>query len=129
MKIKNPVNSPSAALLVTLWLWITPALVAAQGLDPAALLKPLADSWPTYSGDYTGRRHSALTQIDQANVKNLTLVWAAKITGGPGAAGGFGPAAARTVIGGEGSGDVAVAGQTTVKGAVLMVNSVLYVTA
>ena len=32
------------------------ALVAAQGLDPAALLKPPADSWPTYHGDYTGQR-------------------------------------------------------------------------
>ena len=28
------------------------------GLDPAALLEPLGDSWPTYSGDYTGRRYS-----------------------------------------------------------------------
>jgi hypothetical protein len=36
---------------------------AGDGLDPAALLKPLADSWPSYSGDYTGRRYSALTQI------------------------------------------------------------------
>ena len=38
------------------------------GLDPAAILKPLADSWPTYSGDYTGRRYSALTQINQSTV-------------------------------------------------------------
>ena len=37
--------------------------------------KPLADSWPTYSGDYTGRRYSALTQINQTTVKNLTLAW------------------------------------------------------
>ena len=29
---------------------------AAVGVDPASLRKPLADSWPTYSGDYTGRR-------------------------------------------------------------------------
>ena len=38
----------------------------AGGLDPAALMKPLADSWPTYSGDYTGRRYSALKQINRA---------------------------------------------------------------
>jgi alcohol dehydrogenase (cytochrome c) len=38
---------------------------AQGGLDPAALLKPLGDSWPTYSGDYTGRRYSSLTQINQ----------------------------------------------------------------
>ena len=45
----------------------------AGGLDPATILKPLADSWPTYSGDYTGRRYSALTQVNQTTVKNLTL--------------------------------------------------------
>ena len=28
--------------------------LARGGLDPAAVLKPLADSWPTYSGDMTG---------------------------------------------------------------------------
>ena len=37
----------------------------AAGLDPAELLKPLGDSWPTYSGDYSGKRYSPLTQIDQ----------------------------------------------------------------
>jgi len=100
------------------------------GLDSAELLKPLSDSWPTYSGDYTGRRYSALTEINQANVKNLTLRWAAKLTAGPGAQGGPGqPGARNLVVGGEGTGDIVVAGQTTIKGAVLMVNGVLYVTA
>ena len=42
------------------------------GLDPASILKPLADSWPTYSGDYSGRRYSALTQINQTTVKGLS---------------------------------------------------------
>ena len=45
------------------------------GSTRRGILKPLADSWPTYSGDYTGRRYSALTQINQSNVKNLTLAW------------------------------------------------------
>ena len=48
----------------------------AQGLDPAALLKPSADSWPTYHGDYSGQRHSRLTQITPANVHQMTLAWA-----------------------------------------------------
>jgi alcohol dehydrogenase (cytochrome c) len=48
----------------------------AQDLDPAALLDPPSDSWPGYHGDYSGRRHSALTQITPENVKNLTLSWA-----------------------------------------------------
>lgn len=52
------------------------AAAIAQGLDPAALLKPSTDSWPTYHGDYSGRRHSTLTQITPANVSQLTLAWA-----------------------------------------------------
>ena len=60
-----------------------------SGLDPATLLKPLGDQWPSYSGDYTGRRYSTLTQINQATVKSLSLAWVARITGGAGS----GPAA------------------------------------
>jgi alcohol dehydrogenase (cytochrome c) len=52
------------------------AALGAQGLDPATLLKPPADSWPTYHGDYTGQRHSRLTQITPDNVHQLTLAWA-----------------------------------------------------
>src|SRR2546427_727994 len=48
---------------------------AGQGLDPAALLKPAVDSWPTYHGDYSGQRHSPLTQITPGNVSQLTLAW------------------------------------------------------
>ena len=48
----------------------------AQGLDPAALLNPPSDSWPTYHGDYSGQRHSRLTQITAANVHQMTLAWA-----------------------------------------------------
>ena len=33
---------------------------AHKGLDPAEILKPLADQWTTYSGDYTGKRYSSL---------------------------------------------------------------------
>src|SRR5262245_44662507 len=47
----------------------------AQGLDPAALLQPPVDTWPTYHGDYSGRRHSRLAQITPANVHELTLAW------------------------------------------------------
>jgi alcohol dehydrogenase (cytochrome c) len=31
--------------------------------------------WLTYSGDYTGQRHSPLTQITPANVRRLTAQW------------------------------------------------------
>jgi alcohol dehydrogenase (cytochrome c) len=55
--------------------------VHAQEVDPAALLKPPIDNWLTYHGDYTGRRHSTLTQITPANVHQMTLAWAFQ-TGG-----------------------------------------------
>jgi alcohol dehydrogenase (cytochrome c) len=45
------------------------AAALAQGLDPELLTKPATDSWPTYSGDYSGRRFSSLTQINQTNIK------------------------------------------------------------
>ena len=48
----------------------------AQGIDPASLLKPTPDSWPMYHGDYSGQRHSHLSQITPANVRELTLAWA-----------------------------------------------------
>src|SRR5437867_11839564 len=65
---RPPLQSPSRTLLLAMWLLIGPALVAAQGLDPASLLKPLSDSWPTYSGDYSGRRHSSLIRMNQSHV-------------------------------------------------------------
>jgi alcohol dehydrogenase (cytochrome c) len=48
----------------------------AQSLDGAALLKPPTDTWPTYNGDYSGRRYSTLDQINAGNIKSLTLAWA-----------------------------------------------------
>jgi alcohol dehydrogenase (cytochrome c) len=100
------------------------------GLNPEDILKPLRDSWPTYSGDYSGRRYSALTQITQSNVKNLTLAWTTRLTAGPGGPVvpvPFGPRQPAVVVGGVGENEFV--GATTVKGAVLSVNGVLYVTA
>jgi alcohol dehydrogenase (cytochrome c) len=45
------------------------------GLDPAKLLHPSSDMWPTYHGDYSGRRHSALSELTPENVHQLTLGW------------------------------------------------------
>ncbi len=53
-----------------------PAVALAQGATEQRLLHPSADSWPGYHGDYSGRRHSVLTQITPQNVKNLSLAWA-----------------------------------------------------
>src|ERR1700722_7471701 len=53
--------------------------LAQEGLDPKALLKPPTDTWPTYNGDYSGRRYSSLSQINQSNVGQLTPVWVAQM--------------------------------------------------
>src|SRR6201992_1399157 len=48
----------------------------AQNVDADMLLHPPADSWPGFHGDYTGQRHSKLTQITPENVRDLSLAWA-----------------------------------------------------
>jgi alcohol dehydrogenase (cytochrome c) len=39
------------------------------------LVSPVAANWPSYNGDYTGRRYSALNQITRANVEQLRAQW------------------------------------------------------
>lgn len=39
------------------------------------LVEPVAANWPSYNGDYTGRRYSALNQITPANVAQLRAAW------------------------------------------------------
>ena len=50
-------------------------LGGADGLDPTRILHPTPDSWPTYHGDYSGRRYSTLAKINDKNVKSMTLAW------------------------------------------------------
>ncbi len=118
---------------VTISLLAIPVLLAGQGkgVDPQDLLKPLADSWPTHSGDYTGRRYSALKQIDKSTVKNLTLAWVHNLTGGPGGPGGFGGGrggggGVPLIVGGEGTGEFS-GGNTTIKASALMVDGTIYI--
>ena len=59
--------------LFALGMVVGAAAAEAQGLDPAQIGKPATDSWPTYSGDDSGRRFSPLTQIDQTNIKKVGL--------------------------------------------------------
>jgi acido-empty-quinoprotein group A len=101
--------------------------VLAQGaLDPAQLLQPAGESWPTYHGDYSGRHFSTLKQITVANARNLSLAWIYKTTSSTTGAviGGPPPAPASAAPGGA----AAPAGPTT-KSIPLMVNGVLYLSA
>ncbi len=89
---------------LTLAATLAPAAFA-QGLTPSELLKPPADSWPTYNGDYSGQRFSPLTQIDSSNVHTLSLAWATRFTAGSGGG-----------------------GNVSIKSTPLMVNGILYFT-
>jgi alcohol dehydrogenase (cytochrome c) len=112
---------------------IAPAALLAQGkgVAPADLYKPLNESWPTYSGDYSGKRFSALKQIDRTTVKSLTLAWTVRLTSGAGPQGGFGGrrggGGGPVIVGGEGPADLPPV-PANVKGSPLMVDGTLYVT-
>jgi alcohol dehydrogenase (cytochrome c) len=78
-------------------------------------------------------RYSRLTQVNQGNVKNLTLAWTSRLTGGAPVAGGFGGfggfgggrgGAVPTIVGGEGTGDAG--SNVNIRAAVLQVDGTLY---
>ena len=96
--------------------------LTAQYLDPAQILNPAPDSWPTYSGDYSGRRFSSLKQIDSADVKDLSLAWSARVYAGPASHGDV-----ETIVGGVG--DNEFDNRPRIGGAILLVGGVLYATA
>jgi len=89
-------------------------IALAQGLTRADLLKPKPDSWPSYNGDYSGRRYSPLTAINTTNVHTLSLAWATR----------FGSAG-----GGRGGGGAPGAANITIKATPLMVDGILYFSA
>ena len=78
-----------------------------------------ADSWPTYHGDFSGRRYSSLKQINAGNVKGLTLAWVYKLN----------TTGLTAIMGGEGPEPQPGGGATppSIKSTPLLVNGVLYV--
>ena len=60
-------------------------LLAAASLggmaDTGGLLTANPADWPTYAGDYSGQRHSALKQITPANAHMLAAAWAYHMLG------------------------------------------------
>ncbi|HMD36383.1 MAG TPA: acido-empty-quinoprotein group A [Vicinamibacterales bacterium] len=78
------------------------------------------DSWPTYHGDWSGRRYSALRQIDSANVNRLTLAWVYRLN----------TSRAGAIVGGEGPDTPSAPISTpTVKSTPLLINGILYFSA
>ncbi len=123
---------------------LTPSAFAQSGLDPAAILKPLSEQWTTYSGDYSGKRYSALKEVNASTVKHLSLAWATRFTTGCGptgagnasGGGGFGGGgrfgggeAAPIIVGGLGDGGLNSCGPARLGGGILMVDGVIYLSA
>jgi alcohol dehydrogenase (cytochrome c) len=117
------------------------------GLDPADIVKPLANQWTTYSGDFSGKRYSALKAVNTTTVKNLSLKWlnnslttgcgptgnppagAAGGPGGPGGGGGRGGGggpAAPIIVGGLGNGDVNNCAPARLGGGIIVADGVIY---
>jgi alcohol dehydrogenase (cytochrome c) len=92
-----------------------------QSLDPAQLLKQDTGSWPTYSGDYSGRRYSPLKEINQATVKNLSLAFVTRLQAGPQGPAGTPP----VIVAGEGKAEFNTA--ANIKGALLQIDGVIYI--
>jgi len=95
----------------------------AVDLPAESIVHPAVGSWPTYSGDYTGRRYSSLSQINQSNVRNLTLAWTMRLEPGTGS-----PQKYLVKIGGEGKDDHLATAPAEVRGSILQVGAVLYLT-
>lgn len=86
---------------------LAPTLLVGQLLTPQRILHPSPDSWPTYNGDYSGRRYSTLDQISSGNIRSLSLAWMFRITG---------------------VGSLRGVGSPEIKSTPLMVNGILYFT-
>src|SRR3954447_7530948 len=71
------------ALICVPLMAVAAAVLGAQtGLDPKTLGAAPTTAWPTFNGDYSGRRYSTLSAITTANVKALSLAWFYAAPGG-----------------------------------------------
>jgi acido-empty-quinoprotein group A len=87
MKILRLLTFVAIPLLAVAMLAQTPATPSAGEpllLKPEMLLKEPVTAWPTYNGDYSGRRYSTLKQINASNVQDLSVAWIYQVGGGRG---------------------------------------------
>jgi alcohol dehydrogenase (cytochrome c) len=77
---------PHAAALILLFLVCTGQELFGQGHGATSssalqvtaedlLTTPVGENWPSYNGDYTGRRYSSLREINRANIAQLRAAW------------------------------------------------------
>jgi alcohol dehydrogenase (cytochrome c) len=76
----------AAALILFLWSVCTGQELFGQDHGAASssavqvtaedlLTTPVGENWPSYNGDYTGRRYSSLREISRANIAQLRAAW------------------------------------------------------
>jgi len=53
----------------------TPPPMSADVQAADLLVRPVKENWPSYNGDYTGRRFTALSEINVSNVAQLRAQW------------------------------------------------------
>ena len=73
-----------------------------------------AGGWPTYNGDYSGRRYSPLSQINAGNINSLSLAWVYRANPAPAQGGAQAGGSSNNVV---------------IKGTPLEINGILYLTA
>ena len=98
-------NRKASYLVATVCLLLLARPSLGQGIEVPQFVN---QSWPTYNGDYSGRRYSRLAQINTSNVGSLALAWTWQSDYN-------GPAAGGPVL-----------GPTSMKATPLEVNGVLY---
>jgi alcohol dehydrogenase (cytochrome c) len=85
---KTRTITPSSVMLIGLALIVGNAQGQSRegrpgdGFDPSSMAITPTDGWPTYHGDYSGKRHSTLTEITPDNVHQLALEWIFQTNGG-----------------------------------------------
>ncbi len=91
---------------------------ASTGLTSMKIYRPAPDSWPVYSGDYSGRHYSPLKLINKETVGKLELAWTSDpLAQGPGEG---------VIRGGDPRGITPMATMGIVRGAPLIVDGVIY---
>ncbi len=71
---------PILGMLALCAVTATPCALASDAVDPGVqpellLSKSINNDWPSYNGDYTGRRFSSLVQITPQNASHLQAQW------------------------------------------------------
>jgi alcohol dehydrogenase (cytochrome c) len=104
-------------------LFLLPVLLAAQSLEPSEILKALGAgaNWPTYAGDYSGKRYSGLAEIDRSNVNKLVQIWKTTLVAGTKDT----EAGPNLIVGGVGQ--LEAGALANVKGSILEIDGLLYV--